>query len=337
MRTATIADGDIITYPEEICFAFNPNFIKVKNASIDGDTPINISCGGFTFIDTREDRNSELLYDLSEYIKVFFNDLSFPLSSKNIHVNYQDDDIFNFDITCIWGAMNIGEVFNPSRKVVWFKNFPFTFSMFVGSGATIRKRYDKNKYTSASIGTGLVHIDPNTLFPNAKEFGVIRLDEEIPFSTFEYTFDNTFRPVGDGTIINRLVIDECDKGCYLRWIDRHGFYQYWLFKEGDNVSQSSSAGESIYQDYSDDMYWYSGVSRFQMKSSERSIRSCAPLIDQDTFKMLEGLHSSPIVDLWWDGKWVPVNIANSTTTNTGEHLQDFEIEITLPELITQSL
>ena len=331
MRTDNVG-GLSITYPDEIGFAFNPNYVMVSGSVSEGS--LSISCDGTTYTDEREAKGGLIQYDLSEYVKTFFTSRDFPIGIKSVDVSGHG---FSFSTKFIWGAMNIGEVFNPSRKVVWFKNFPFTFSMYVADGATIRKRYDKTLYTSASIGTGLVHIDPKTLFPNAKDFGVIRLDEEIPSSTFEYTFDNTFRPVGDGVIINRLVVDDCDKGVYLRWIDRHGFYQYWLFKEGDNVYQSDAEGELIYQDYSDDSYWYGGVSRDQLKTLERSIRACASLVDQDTFKMLAGLHASPIVDMWWNGRWVPVNIANATTTNTGAHLQDFEIEVTLPELMTQSL
>lgn len=331
MRTENIG-GLKITYPDEIGFAFNPNYVIVSGSVSEGS--LSISCDGTTYTDYREAKGSMIQYDLSEYVKTFFTSKDFPMGFKTVAVTGHG---LSFSTKFIWGAMNIGEVFNPSRKVVWFKNFPFTFSMYVADGATIRKRYDKTLYTSASIGTGLVHIDPKTLFPNAKDFGVIRLDEDIPSSTFEYTFDNTFRPVGDGVIINRLVVDDCDKGVYLRWIDRHGFYQYWLFKEGDNVSQSGSDGELIYQDYSDESYWYGGISRNQLKTLGRSIRACAPLVEQDTFKMLAGLHASPIVDMWWDGKWVPVNIADATTTNTGAHLQDFEVEITLPELMTQSL
>ena len=331
MRTDNVG-GLSITYPDEIGFAFNPNYVMVSGSVSEGS--LSISCDGTTYTDEREAKGGLIQYDLSEYVKTFFTSRDFPIGIKSVAVSGHG---ISFSTKFIWGAMNIGEVFNPSRKVVWFKNFPFTFSMYVADGATIRKRYDKTLYTSASIGTGLVHIDPKTLFPNAKDFGVIRLDEEIPASTFEYTFDNTFRPVGDGTIINRLVIDDCGKGVYLRWIDRHGFYQYWLFKEGDNVSQSDAEGELIYQDFSDNDYWYGGVARNQGKTMGRSIRACAPLVDQDTFRMLTTLHASPIVDMWWDGKWVPVNIDNATTTNTGSHLQDFEIEVTLPELMTQSL
>ena len=331
MRTNNTG-GLVITYPDELGFAFNPNYVIVSGSMTEGS--LSISCDGVTYTDEREAKDGTIRYDLSEYVKSFFTSTDFPIGIKTVLVTGHG---MSFNTKFIWGAMNVGDVFNPSRKVTWFKSFPFTFSMYVPSGATIRKRYDKTLHTPASIGTGLVHIDPNTVFPNAKDFGVIRLDEAIPFSTFEYTFDNTFRPVGDGTIINRLVIDNCGKGVYLRWLDRHGFYQYWLFKEGDNVSQSDTDGELIYQEYSDDNYWYGGVSRNQIKTLERGIRACAPLVDQDTFRMLVGIHASPLVDLYVDGRWVPVNIANSTSTNTGAHLQDFEIEITLPELITQSL
>ena len=174
------------------------------------------------------------------------------------------------------------------------------------------------------------------MVPSAKDFAVIRLDEDLPASTFEYTFDNTFAPIGDGTVINRLVVDSSECGIYLRWIDRHGFYQYWLFQIGDNILQVSTNGELLYQTFSDNKYAYYGVSR-QSKKMQKSIKACATLIDQDTFDMLSTLHTSPLIDLYHEGEWFPVRLATGTMSHLRKPLQDFEIEIILPETISQSL
>lgn len=57
-------------------------------------------------------------------------------------------DNFSFTTDSIWGAINIGEVFNAPRVVRWFRKFPFTFSLFVAEGATVRFRYDQNRYVT---------------------------------------------------------------------------------------------------------------------------------------------------------------------------------------------
>ena len=125
-------------------------------------------------------------------------------------------------------------------------------------------------------------------------------------------------------------------GIYLRWIDRHGFYQYWLFQIGDNILQVSTNGELLYQTFSDNKYAYYGVSR-QSKKMQKSIKACATLIDQDTFDMLSTLHTSPLIDLYHEGKWFPVRLATGTVNHLRKPLQDFEIEIMLPEIISQIL
>ena len=53
--------------------------------------------------------------------------------------------------------------------------------------------------------------------------------------------------------------------------------------------------------------------------------------------MLSSIHSSPIVDMYIDGNWIPVNIVAGSFTDNGTDLQDFEIQITMPETITQML
>lgn len=340
MRSSNIGNNQTMTYPDEVSFCFNPMLVSVRTS---GEVTLNISDGTKIYTDYRSSFAGKVEFDIATYVQTLFGvDGKTLVGSKVIRVDvavviglniYLD----SFTTLCIWGAMNIGEVFNTSRKVTWFRKFPFTLSMFVAGGAIIRVRYDGNGYKDKTLPSGLNHLDVTGLFPNAKEFGVIRLDESVAGSTFEYTFDNSFRGVGDGVIINRMIIDDSECGVYLRWIDRHGFYQYWLFKEGDRLDQSGIDGEKLYMDYSDNNYYYNGVARYQGKAMQGHIKACAVLVDQETFKMLISIHSSPLVDLYMNGIWIPVNLANATDTNTGRHLQDFEIEIVLPETISQKL
>lgn len=53
--------------------------------------------------------------------------------------------------------------------------------------------------------------------------------------------------------------------------------------------------------------------------------------------MLLTLLSSPLVDIYLNGNWVPVNISTKSISGTTQALQDFEIEIEFPETISQSL
>lgn len=335
MRTGVFETNKSIMYPDEVSFCFNPMKIKVNTGNT---VTCTISYGAMSFTDKRTPYGGSVELDISMYSQAFFNAGGMELlPSKEITVKIQTSaDSFTFTTKVIWGAMNIGEVFNQSRTVTWFKNFPFTLSMYIASGATMRKRYDRNKYQTFSAGSGLVHLNPSSLFGGATNFGVIRLDEEIPESTFDYTFDSTFRPVGDGVIINRLVVDDSECGIYLRWIDRHGFYQYWLFQEGESGAGVDN-GDKLYCDFSDENYSFYGVFRYNGKSMQMTKKACATLMDQGTFNMLLTLLSSPLVDMYLNGNWVPVNISTKSISGTTQALQDFEIEIEFPETISQSL
>ena len=137
-------------------------------------------------------------------------------------------------------------------------------------------------------------------------------------------------------IINRLVVDDSECGIYLRWIDRHGFYQYWLFQEGESGAGVDN-GDKLYCDFSDENYSFYGVFRYNGKSMQMTKKACATLVDQGTFNMLLTLLSSPLVDMYLNGNWVPVNISTKSISGTTQALQDFEIEIEFPETISQSL
>lgn len=332
MRTEEF-NGHTITYPDETCFAFNPQIITIDNLT--GSVIFYVG----DYSDMRDPISGKVSIDISEYLRSLLRfDYATRPNSKNIHVQIDvDSPTFEFYINVIWGAMNIGEVFNPSRTVTMFRNFPSTISIY--SNGEINVRYDAEKYTSVEVEkTGLLHKDFSKLFKDAKEFGMIKIlnTPEAP-STFQYTFDRTFKPLPDDAVLIKVLFNDCTKGIYLRWLDRHGFLQYWLFQEGDLTGQSSNEGEQLNVDYSNIKYVYNGMSRYQGKTYQTTRKACATLVERETFNMLSSIHSSPIVDMYIDENWIPVNIVAGSFTDNGADLQDFEIQITMPETITQML
>lgn len=332
MRTEEF-NGHTITYPDETCFAFNPQIITIDNLT--GSVIFYVG----DYSDMRDPISGKVSIDISEYLRSLLRfDYATRPNSKKIHVQIDvDGSTFEFYINVIWGAMNIGEVFNPSRTVIMFRNFPSTISIY--SNGEINVRYDAEKYTSVEVEkTGLLHKDFSKLFKDAKESGMIKIlnTPEAP-STFQYTFDRTFKPLPDDAVFIKVLFNDCDKGIYLRWLDRHGFLQYWLFQEGDLTGQSSNEGEQLNVDYSNIKYVYNGMSRYQGKTYQTTRKACATLVERETFNMLSSIHSSPIVDMYIDENWIPVNIVAGSFTDNGADLQDFEIQITMPETITQML
>lgn len=326
-------NGHTITYPDETCFAFNPQIITIDNLT--GSVIFYVG----DYSDMREPISGKVSIDISEYLRSLlrFDYTTIP-NSKSIHIQIDiDGPTFEFYINVIWGAMNIGEVFNPSRTVTMFRNFPSTISIY--SNGEINVRYDAEEYISVEVEkTGLLHKDFSELFKEAKEFGMIKIlnTPEAP-STFQYTFDRTFKPLPDDAVLIKVLFNDCTKGIYLRWLDRHGFLQYWLFQEGDLTGQSSNEGEQLNVDYSNIKYVYNGMSRYQGKTYQTTRKACATLVERETFNMLSSIHSSSIVDMYIDGNWIPVNIVAGSFTDNGADLQDFEIQITMPETITQML
>lgn len=336
MRTEEF-NGHTITYPDETCFAFNPQIVTVDRVTSD----VLFRVGSYySPSDKRTPIDGKVTIDISEYIKAWME-----VSPTHIPSHYSlslsvtiEEQTFYTTLKPIWGAMNIGEVFNPSRTITMFRKFPSTITVFNPNNDYVKIRYDNNEYQDFFTNNGLRHWDFNEKFKNANDFGMIKIlnTPESP-STFQYTFDRTFKPIPDDSVFIKVIFNDCNKGIYLRWLDRHSFLQYWLFQEGELTGQSSNEGEKLNVDYSDVKYTYNGMSRYQGKTYQTTRKACATMVDRDTFNMLSTIHSSPIVDMYIDENWVPVNIVAGSFTDSGADLQDFEIQITMPETITQIL
>lgn len=365
MRKTTI-DTTIIEYPDEIGFCFNPivinifghawSYIKVSITDVQTGT---------VYTERREMFGTSCFFDLSPYAQGTFDLLNFSkvdysvvgvqdskvgrLFSVEVDMYKADDSLgnsFQFEMFIIWGAMKVGQRYNGTRSLTWFKNFPFSVGMYCATPSNINVYVDDVLQGNTIVTTArrVWNLMLNGLSANEKLVFELPGSSETA-SVWDNTFDFTFHPLLNTSSKVTCVVDDTDSGVYLRWIDRHGFYCYWLFQSGDESRQVSNDGEFIRNNMADYNYvngYHGGSGRKQRKTESNTLPVCAPLVDSDTYDFLFQIALSPCVDMYAgnnDGvhQWQGVNVSVATFTKTKTSLQDFIATIILPETSVQSL
>lgn len=192
---------------------------------------------------------------------------------------------------------------------------------------------------------GLTEITPDVIFPAVTRSATLKLKGEggRGTSVFDETFDYTFFTSGENNIIIRFIISNKTCGHYLRWIDRFGFYQFYLFAKGNVTTKNKLSGDTIEELGNYGMY-FNNWQRNTQVTAEKKIKCCAENLQDSVYNYVETILTSPIIDMYMgktkSGKemWMPVNIvASSETKKPHLPLRDLEIEIQLPGIEPQSL
>lgn len=349
MRTEELLNGAVVHYPDEVTFAYNKNKVVVDYPDGD-DVKVHFKINKYEKVE-REDEEGDEIYDIAtifEDERVIYNgkaeiDLSaymrycFSRGERHQYINVNvivEDETFFFDMQAIWGALNIGEDWNTARRVTWFSQFPQKLEIYVPADATLQTNKGDG-YIITPLPTPLMSGQFVALDLSEKYKGV-RVINGVQASTFDETFDITFGTYDVAT----WTIDQVDSegGVYLRWVDAQGWQQYWLFVAGTNTTTSSNNGSEVPVDYSDDRsIWHEGVTR-QSKNVARKVRCCAVNLNETDRGIVGSVIGSPYVDMWNGRTWIPVNIsATSISHQQGNNLVDYEIEVVLPNIITQQL
>ena len=153
MRTGTftllnIADC-VVRYPDEMCFAFNPNFVEFESSWPAGVLTVTVEkLSGLTSIDPQTIKISfykgKTRIYLSRLFELMFDD---PRNTRCVEAQVQIKigvtTLFTFSTLVIWGNLAVGERFGNlgvykrednkqyfERNLIWFKKFPFTVSLF---------------------------------------------------------------------------------------------------------------------------------------------------------------------------------------------------------------
>lgn len=357
-----------LKFPDDIGFAFNTCLLIAEGEKL---SRLSITIRGGEkqqrlFLDSL---NGKCYGDVREYVQSFFDTLSFDnvnygreeKTKMGIRLsfevtamlqNYTGEVSFNFDVFYIWGALKLGgqEEYNGYRALTWFRGYPFTFGIYAAGGSSLLFSRDGVADRFVSLPEQGVWNVPMLTSDNAQSYYTISDSSGTFVSvTFDNTFDATFKYSGGGEKTEKLrinIVDTCGNGgYYLRWVDRHGFYCYYLFKGGDE--QRKSVSDSLFMRNNllayDGTYGYEGYTgRQQQMSREDAVALCAPLVDSATWEMLFDITTSPCVDLfagYKDGepKWVSVTLVAGSYVKTRAALQDFVCNILLPDVNIQKL
>lgn len=361
MRQTTI-NGITIKYADAVGFAFLPCIIKASGSGVASiETTISRETMAHTY--SVEAFADSCIMDYREYVQALFDGISFGNldysresqksnlgANFNITVKVKNSEgsniaIFSYTTFYVWGAMRAGETWNGRKKLTWFTHFPFSFGFYINAASQILVGYEgvPNKLVKPGIN-GIVDINASVLPNKARYWNIYDYDGKIELGTFTDVFDLTFAMASGGkqSILARIERNDTEKGIYLRWVDRHGFYRYWLFTQGDEsraISSDTSFLRNNLGEYDDSIFGFLGANgRRQGYSREDTIPLCAPLVDSETFDFLQDLTSSPVVDMYLgSNKWQSVTIKAGTYTKTTAELQDFVCNLVINNTQIQQL
>ena len=362
MRQTTI-NGITIKYADAVGFAFLPCIIKASGSGVASiETTISRETKAHTY--SVEAFADNCIMDYREYVQALFDGISFGNldysresqksnlgATFNISVKVKNSDgsniaIFSYTTFYVWGSMRAGETWNGRKKLTWFTHFPFSFGIYMSEADDLLV-YADGRITSKLIelaGKGIYEITSKVLKAGAKSYSIKDYGGKIQQATFDTTFDFTFylKTSSMYTELAAIKADNTEKGIYLRWVDRHGFYRYWLFTQGDEsraISSDTSFLRNNLGEYDDTIFGYLGANgRRQGYSREDTIPLCAPLVDSETFDFLQDLTSSPVVDMYLgSNKWQSVTIKAGTYTKTTAELQDFVCNLVINNTQIQQL
>lgn len=372
MRTATftiLTKETTASYPDEICFAFNPNFIEINSGWPTATLTVTVKRTEYG-TDTLSQSIKISMYGgnakiyLSRLFELFFTD---PLNRRHVNIQVSvslgSQVLFSFDTLVIWGNLAIGERFGAfgvynvengkkhfERNLIWFKNFPFKVSTFMLTFNTVVQfRHDGNLNSAGIVvaGNGFHDILVSRQISSAQRSATIKYalaTEDIKTSVFDNTFDYTFFESGKAMAIINLQISDQRDGYYLRWIDRHGNLQYFLFTKGETQYKNKLGSDSVLQDETVNGFYFSNLMRTRHVDCSITMKCCAVNLLSDIFDYVATVVSSPIVDLYLgkdiDGNeiWQPVNIQASTVKhNPKQPLNDLEFSFSAPAVNAQSL
>lgn len=383
MRKSKIQiDGIIeaeVNYPDNVCFVFNPNYIEIGASLFPNTIDVWITgiYGNKTItpqkIAVSIYKDGKCKIYISRLLELMFDDIPNKRSAVvSVALKAGDATFFQFETIAVWGSLAVGErlavhgvdsklydSFSPNKKeIVWFKNYPFTVSLFKSSYYTKFQCKSNSSFESVELNQfgvnsiGFVEFNPKETFGNESESLTIyyQYGDENKISMFDETYDSSYL-IADGhndavakKFSIHIFIDNSVAGHYLRWVDRHGNLQYYLFLKGTDTFKNKPGTEVVQSDSAVGGMYFPNFTRTRNIGGTITHKCCAINLPNSIFEYVAGIITSPIVDLYM-GKdesgediWIPVKIESASVSYLHKKvLNDFELSFSLPDLNPQSL
>ena len=362
-----IANGTI-QFPSGYCFVFNPNYTFIELGTNIPYVQVEIADDtGFYSIACNLFKGGGRCY-ISKLMELVFQNDHFTKRSAEITINvyaFSNERILlaSSTIIAIWGSMKVGNTFGCGnmeeitssnharfvREVRHYIGYPFKVSLFSPSADKPLKKkvgYESEVTELETTEVGIFDIDLTNRKSIANTIYKIEIESETIKSTFSNVFDKTFT----GSVYRYVdeivkVSSNYDKeGYYLRWIDEYGFLEYWLFKKSTLTNKNKLDSTSIETDVAIDGVYYPNHERAIHVDNERTIKCGAINLTLGEYDTVATVLSSPHIDLFVgysldkEEIWLPINVvAGSYKKDETRELQDFELQITLPDTSSQTL
>lgn len=213
--------------------------------------------------------------------------------------------------------------------------------------ARYRFMNDELVYCGMFTDLGFEDIPLASVFPQAKKSATIKYkisDEDRMMSVFDRTFDYTFFQTGENVALINLTISNETAGHYLRWVDRHGNLQYFLFPMGDKEYKNKLGSNSVLQDDDINGLYFANIVRTRNIECTVTHKCCAVNLPADIYEYVVTILTSPIIDLYCGRDengvdvWLPVNIqAGTIKYDPRKILNNLEFSFALPDVNAQTL
>lgn len=358
MRYGYLGGGGSITYPDYIVFANMPQPVQLVNFQSE-EARVKIGdVGTFTW----RVLSGKVNMDIAAFIVAAFGDMrgadTADASRRSKLVQVQIADAlgsvrYTFNVCAIWGALEPYErtayfgayAFDEEqqqwrRTMRWFANFPQTLETIAAAGGAWQVSNDGGPYGAQTPITtsGIVSINPATAFAGMVEKGDW-LVEVTPndVNVFDATFDATFTNIiAIYQQVLHVIKDTRKCGYFLRWVDRQGLLQSYLFARGTE-SVKASEGQALTIDTEQAGLYYPNIVRSERTGIEKTRKVCAPLVPEEEARVVQSIGTAAVCDLFIGytdagaALWLPVQVkAGTLTISERGGLQDIEVTIELP-------
>ena len=318
--------GDL-RYPDANWFAWMPClFIYEGISSCDG-LEVSMTCNGVTKTVEHDAFNGSAYVDMREYVQGFFSLSSSPgYASKSksayaVVVSYEVRArtgstymaiLDNASTMFVWGYLDAGEVWNERRNYTWFRGYPFFVDVYASASQTCAITGNGETLNVSLTSKGIWHVPLSALAFEGASMATLTC--------------------GGKTYTAR--IEDCEKGVYLRWLDRHGRVCHWLFREGTDAREISASGYLRPNLAALGDFGWSGWSGHRdQKTRQKRLTIGAPFVDSDTFEMMCDLVSSPWVEVMLPSEdWLSVRVESGTVKKSKAVLQEFECTVLFDEV-----
>ncbi len=209
---------------------------------------------------------------------------------------------------------------------------------------------DTKELESMNVGNaetnGVFDLNPALAFSSASHFAQYNVVlSKVTSAIFDMNFDFPFPDTSNvsNEIVN-LFISEAKDGIYLRWLDKFGFLQYYLFREGTSSIKNSVSSDVVKVERQYNGMYYGGLERTTEIISSETIKCCAVNLPKRILEYVKTIVSAPIVDMYLGTTkqgsqlWLPISVSSGTySTDPKTLLSDYEIEIEKTDNISQTL